>query len=316
MPLFGPKKVGRIDFAYYWGRDERLEVTGDLDEMSQMKGESLPTSYIPAWITVHQMWSLPLQYKGALRDDLEPLLRLGEPAPLQGPLLPPREEDRVITLCTDWHEHRSGSVQPQVRHNLGPGARSRGLTIEAAVVRAVVKIWRYFVHEMWCESMHMERSYTEWIQREEEKIRTLQDRRARIGDVPMSQLDDMLSFTGLTLAAELGIDHKLLPRFTISQFTQLLEARLKIWRANLGLMRQNVEEMPEALSELRGALRDLIDDWDQNGFPHGIGGAQRIRREQQPAAPLAERQPSKGKARSLETRWKEGIRRKKQRRSR
>jgi hypothetical protein len=317
MPLFGPRKLGRIDFAYYWGRDERLEVTGDLDEMSQMKAEALPASYIPAWITVHQMWSLPLEYKGALRDGLEPLLRLGEPAPLQGPLLPAKEEDMVITLCTDWYEHGSGSVQPQVRHNLGPGARSRGLTIEAAVVRAVVKIWRYFVHEMWCESMHMERSYAEWIQRDEAKIRTLDDRRAQLGDVPMSQLDDMLTFVGLGLAPELDVDYKLLPRFTISQFIGLLEAQLKVWRAYLEGIRQGLkDELPEALSELRGALRDLIDDWDENGFPHGIGGAQRIPREERPAATVAEGQRSKGKARSLETRWTERIRRKKQRRSR
>lgn len=278
MPLFGPKKVGRIDFAYYWGRDERLQVTGDLDEMSEMKGEPLPASHIPAWIAVHQMWSLSVEYKRALRDGLEPLLRLGEPVAQQISLLPVKEEDRVITLRTDWHEHRSGSVQPQVRHNLGPGARSRGLSIEAAVVRAVVKIWRYFIHDMWCESMHMERSYTEWIQRDEGKIRTLQERRAHLGDLPMSELDDMLTFIGLGLglAPELEVDYRLLPRFTISQFIGLLEAQLKVWRAYLEGIRQSPAEMAQALSELRGALRDLIDDWDENGFPHGVGGGQRI----------------------------------------
>jgi hypothetical protein len=171
-------------------------------------------------------------------------------------------------------------VQPQVRHDLGRGARTRELSIEAAVVRAVVKIWRFFIYEMWCESMHMERSYTEWIQRDEAKIRTLGERRAQVGDVPMSQLDDMLTFVGLGLAAELGIDYNVLPIFTISQFIGLLEAQLEVWRVYLEGIGQSPAEMAQGLSELRGALRDLIDDWDENGFPHGIGGAQRIPREQ------------------------------------
>jgi len=56
-----------------------------------------------------------------------------------------------------------------------------------------------------------------------------------------------------------------------------LAAQLSSRRAELAEVRQHLADEPTQVEALKAALRSLLEDWDQRGFPHGVGGAQRVR---------------------------------------
>jgi hypothetical protein len=217
MPLFGPKKVGRLDYAYYWRDDEAIYVDGQIDHPAM---EEFSGGYYMAWLTLHQVWSLSLPYKQTLRDALRDVLALGPLTPRVLPVVARQEENRVITLRSTWHQHRSGAIQPVVDHDLGPGAIRRGMVIEEAVVRALTKMWRYFPYERFCDLLATE-----------------EGRLALIGDAVIRG-----------------------PRTATTEGRCELAERIAA----------GSREMTEA------SLRELLDDWDDHGFPHGVGGQLRI----------------------------------------
>ena len=231
MPLFGPKKLARIDFAYYWSDHESIyvEKTGVRDPAAM---EQFPLEYYLGWLTLHQIWSLSLPYKEMLRDALESVVALDPSSPQRRHLVARWEQNRVITLRTTWYRHRSGAILPTVWHDLGAEARRRGMNIEEAVVRALAKIWRVFANEQLWSLQAEEEMAVERISYYEESIR---QGRCKRDDAHSQRLAALLN-----------------------------EAR---------------EQLPETaeIEATRAALRGLLDDWEENGFPHGILGAQRVR---------------------------------------
>lgn len=224
-----PKKVARIDFAYYCADHEAIYVEKiELHEPAAM--ERFPVEYYLGRLTLHQSSSLSLPYKHMLRDGLQSVVALDPSSRQREHFVAPWKENRVITLRTTWYRHRSGVIVPNVRHDLGTMAERRGMSIEEAVVRALAKIWRVFAYEQLWSLLAQEESTVDLISYCKESIRR---------GVERDEAD-----------------------------IQRLEAQLTEIRG----------ELAEAEAETtRAALRDLLDDWRERGFPHGITGAQRIR---------------------------------------